>query len=554
MKLKRQKKSVIFQRSHKLFWLVGWLIVVVFLTQILGCSQKISNTSVAAANPKSEIIIAPGWDLGAKEGFDPTQGWNYYGNPLFFSTLLRRNANMELENDLAQSYSLSSDRKIWKIKIREDARFSDGVPLTAQDVAFTFEQTKKNAGLVDLTILEKAKVVSKYEVELYLKQPEFTFANKLATIGIVPKHRYNDEFSRNPIGSGAYKFVQWDETQQLIIEPNPYYYGKKPSIQRVVILFTTGDSVFAAAKAGKLQLAQVPQFLASQKLEGMDLYVTKNKGHYGLMFPTTLNRGEKTPKGYPIGNNITADKSIRQAVNYAIDRQLLVKDILQGYGTPAYGAVATGFPWEETTSIFADNDIKTAKKILADGGWEDSDGDGIVEKQEQKAEFILLYPANEPIRQGLALAVAKMLKPIGIKVNVEGKSWAEIDRRMHSNVVMYAMGTRNPQDLQFLYYSAMAKGDFQNPGYYSNPSVDRAIKNALNAVSEGEANSFWKQAQWDGKTGISVKGDAASAWLVNTDDTYFVSKCLNIGVKPNEINSWGRLIMDNLPDWKLVCS
>ncbi len=521
--------------------------------QVFGCSQNIFKTSATAVQAKSQIIIAPGWDVSAKEGFDPTQGWNYYGNPLFFSTLLRRDENMELINDLAESYNLSDDRKVWKIKIRQDARFSDSVPLTASDVAFTFNQIKQNAGLVDLSILEKAAATSNYELELRLKQPEFTFLNKLTTIGIVPKHKYNENFPRNPIGSGAYKLVQWDNTQQLIIEANPYYYGKKPQIQRVVILFTAGDSVFAAAKAGKLQLAQAPQFLASQKIEGMNLYVTKNKGHYGLMFPTVPNQGRKTPKGNLIGNDITADRAIRQAVNYAIDRQKLVKDILQGYGSPAYGAVATGFPWEETTSTFQDNNVETAKQILTDAGWKDTDDDRILEKQGQKAEFSLLYPANEPIRQGLALAVAQMLEPTGIKVNVEGKSWAEIDRRMHSNVVMYAMGTRDPQDLQFFYHTAMAKGDFQNPGYYSNKSVDEAIEKALTAASEQEANSFWKQVQWNGETGVSVKGDAASAWLVNTNDTYFVSKCLDIGIPPDEKKSWGRLLMDNLSDWKWVC-
>ncbi len=541
--------------------MMRWLSGVLLLVQVLTACSPASQSSPAAqvtlgstaqtSGSQHEIVLAPGWDVGLREGFDPTLGWNYYGTPLFQSTLLRRDENLKLTNDLAQSYTVSNDRKVWTVKIRSDARFSDGEPLTAADVVFTFNQAKRNAGLVDLTVLDWAIATGKYSVELRLKYPQITFINRLVTLGIVPEHAYNENYARHPIGSGPYKFVQWDESQQLIVEANPYYYGKQPNIKRLVILFIQGDGVFAAARASRVQLANVPQSLAVQHLEGMELYALNSKSHTCLMFPYIPDTGRKTPQGDLIGNNVTAERAIRQAINYAIDRKALVEGILEGYGSPAYGP-ASGLPWEESMAAIEDADPNKAKQILIEAGWRDTDGDGIMDKHGLKAEFWLLYPAEDRIRQGLALAVAQMLKVVGIQAHVEGKSWDNIERRMHSNVVLYGLSTYDQQQLDFLYDSSAARGSYANPGYYANPAVDRALDRARGAASEAEAIAFWKKVQWDGQTGVTTKGDAASAWLVNLDATYFVSNCLDIG-RPLQSHSYHGQLLNNLPDWKWVC-
>ena len=97
--------------------------------------------------------------------------------------------------------------------------------------------------------------------------------------------RTDQNYSRNPIGSGPYKMVQWDEGQQLIVEANPDYYGEAPDIQRLVFLFVEEDGAFAAAKSSQVQVAAVPQSLAVQTIDGMKLYDVTSVDNRGLLFP-----------------------------------------------------------------------------------------------------------------------------------------------------------------------------------------------------------------------------------------------------------------------------
>jgi peptide/nickel transport system substrate-binding protein len=511
-----------------------------------------TSSEAQKSGSSAQIVLALGDARTVEEGFDPTLGWGRYGAPLFQSTLLRRDENLQLVNDLATGYTISPDRLVWTVTIRKDAKFSDGKPVTAEDVAYTFTKASQSGGLNDLTVLQEAVAIAPDTVELRLKEPQSTFVNRLVTQGIVPKHAHGENYARNPIGSGPYTLVQWDEGQQLIVEANPLYYGQKPAIQRLVFLFMEEDGVFAAAKAGQLQVASVPPALAVQKIPGMELYDVTSVDNRGLMFPFPTNTGAKTAKGDLIGNTVTANRAIRQAVNYAIDRQALVEGVLEGYGSPAFGPVS-GLAWEEPQANIQDNQPEKAKRILAEDGWKDTNGDGIVEKKGMKAEFTLLYPASDSTRQALALSVAEMLKPVGILANVEGKSWDEIKPLMHSNVVLFGWGSHDQTEMYNLYHSKSATGDFYNAGYYANRAIDDTLDLAMGAPSEQEAIAFWKAAQWNGQKGFTAKGDAAWAWLVNLDHTYFVSNCLDIGKPQIEPHGHGWPITANIHEWRWTC-
>ncbi|MBE9060409.1 ABC transporter substrate-binding protein [cf. Phormidesmis sp. LEGE 11477] len=504
----------------------------------------------AQSGSAEQIVLAIGGE--SEEGYDPTLGWGRYGAPLFQSTLLKRDEDLNIVNDLATDYSISEDGKTWTVMIREDAVFSDGEPLTAADVAYTFNKAAESGGLTDVTQLESATAVDESTVELTLKQPQSTFVNRLITLGIVPEHAHGEDYARSPIGSGPYTLVQWDEGQQLIVEANPDYYGEAPGIERLVFLFVEEDGAFAAAKSGQAQVAAVPQSLAVQQIEGMTLRDVVSVDNRGLMFPYLPTNSKQTPDGDPIGNDVTADLAIRQAVNYAVDRQAMVDGILEGYGSPAYGPVS-GLAWEEPKASIEDAQPEKAKEILSEDGWVDSDGDGIVEKDGMKAEFTILYKADDSIRQALALSTAEMLEPIGIQANVEGKSWDDIEPLMHSNVVVFGWGSHDQTEMYNLYHSQSAQGDYYNTGYYANSAIDSTLDLAMGAPSEAEAITYWKAAQWDGDQGVTTKGDAAWAWLVNLDHTYFVDDCLDVGQLQVEPHGHGWPITANIADWAWTC-
>ena len=214
-------------------------------------------------------------------------------------------------------------------------------------------------------MLDSVSKVDDYTVEFKLKNPQSTFIEKLATVGIVPKHAHNEGFSDNPIGSGPYKLVQWDKGQQVIAEANEYYYGEKPSIKKLTMVFMDDDTAYAAVKAGEVDIASIPASFAKEEVEGKKLIELDSIETYGVAYPME-KPGKTTSDGYPIGNEVTSDETIRKALTYAIDREELVEGILEGYGAPS----STGLekmPWlNEETIIKPEEDgkIEESKKML----------------------------------------------------------------------------------------------------------------------------------------------------------------------------------------------
>jgi peptide/nickel transport system substrate-binding protein len=534
-------------RKFHLYALKSVPAIVAALALVLGMALGAGQAQAG----KDTLVLAVGGENA--EGYDPLLGWGSYGNPLFQSTLLKRDADLNIVPDLATSWKLAADRTSWTVTIRKDVQFSDGSALTARDVAFTFNKALEAGGMIDLSPLAKAEALDDATVKLTLKQPDITFIQHLITLGIVPEKLYGPDYGRNPIGSGPYKLVRWDEGQQMVVEANDLYYGTKPVIKKLVFLFSEEDAALAAARAGQVDVLGVPSSLAGQDIPGMKLHVVKSVDNRGLMFPTVPDEGRTTPGGVPVGNDVTADLAIRKAVNYAIDREALVAGVLDGYGRPAYGVV-DDLPWDNPAIRFQDNDPEKAKAILQEAGWVDTDGDGIREKNGLKAEFTVVYNAKDSLRQGLALAASDMLKPIGINAIPKGENWDRIKTQLtHTHVVVYGFGDHSPLEMYKLYHTPVPEPLYWNAGFYSNPAVDAHLDAARAAESFEASIPFWQQAQWDGENGFTVPGDAAWAWMVNLDHTYFLNNCLDVGKSQMEPHGHGWPITANIHEWKWTC-
>ncbi len=513
---------------------------------LAGCSSSKSSDKNKVERPMDELVLAFGAEPAT--GFDPTTGWGRYGSPLFQSTLLKRDDELNIVNDLATGYEVSEDGKVWTVSIRDDVKFSDGEPLTAKDVKFTFETAAGSGSVMDLNVLDKVEAVNETTVIFTLKEVQSTFVNNLVATGIVPEHAYSGDYAENPVGSGPYQLVQWDKGQQMIVKSNPEYYDKKPFFNKITFVFLNEDAAFAAAQAGTVDLAYIPAAFSNKKVPGMKMEAIKTVDNRGIVFPF-VKSGNVTDDGLPIGNDVTADPAIRHAIDIAVDRQALIDGVLEGHGTPAYTSV-DGLPWWNPETVIEDGDMDGARKLLEEAGWKDADGDGILEKGSLKAEFSLYYLANDEVRQSLAIAVADMIKPLGINIKVEGGSWDVIGKKMHSEAVLMGWGSHDPHELYNIYSSDNAGVEYNNTGYYKNDKVDAYFEKALRAGSEEEAIEYWKKAQWDGTTGLSGKGDAAWTWLVNIDHLYLVKDGLDIGEQRIHVHGHGWPATDNIVDWK----
>ncbi|AKB28634.1 Dipeptide-binding ABC transporter, periplasmic substrate-binding component [Methanosarcina siciliae T4/M] len=496
-----------------------------------------------------ELIAAVGTHGGEPEaGFNPISGWGKSSEPLVQSTLFKLDSQANLINDLATNYTVSSDGLKWTVTIRDDVKFHDGVPLTAEDVAFTFNTAAAGSGSLDLSMLENASAIDNYTVEFHLNDPQSTFINKLVALGIVPEHAYSESYGQNPIGSGPYMFVQWDKGQQVIFEANPDYYGQEPYFKKITMLFMTSDAAFAAAKAGQVDLAEIPASYAYQEVDGMKIVSLDSIDARGISFPLQANTGEKDENGYAIGNNVTSDAAIRKALNIGIDRQVLIDGALNGQGKEEFTGVDK-LPWGNKEAIFEDGDPEGAKEILSEAGWEDTDGDGILEKNGEKAEFTLLYPSNAMERQALAVSISEEARKLGININVEGKSWDEIDTLVHSTPVVFGYGSLDPTDIYLRYYSkSYDPSNYNNVIMYSNPAVDGYLRAAITSFDQDAANENWQLAAWDGTTGFSEKGDATWLWMATINYVYIMDEDLDIGTP--RIQPHGANIFGNILEWK----
>lgn len=541
----------ITKKTFSLLFIAAFL-----LTLCMGCSEPAETVSVPvnstgnmqqSADIKEEVIIAISSE--PENGFDPTVGWGHGTTPLIQSALVEYTLDMQIVNDLAAAYEISADGLRWVFTLRQDAYFTDGQQVTAADVAFTYQTAKNSQSALDLTCMQSCEVTGEFEVTFTLSAPTSTFIHTVATIGIVPEHAYSTDYANHPVGSGPWKFVQWNKGEQLILEANEDYYGTVPEIKKATLVFMDADAAFAAAKAGQVDVALTSATHATQEITGMRLEAVTTLDNRGFTLPTAPADGRTTESGHPIGNNVTSSLAIRQAMAYGIDREQIARDAVNGFGDPAYSE-NDGMPWNNP-AVQIETDVEKAKQILADDGWEDLDGDGILEKNGLKAEFTCIYPSGDSVRQAVAMAAAQQVKELGIQIHVEGTSWDDISKRMFSDAVLMGWGSSNPYTSYLLYHSDNMLGeDYYNPEGYSSDVVDGYLDAALHAGDLETAYEQWRLAQWDGTTGTAMQGDCPWVWLVNIQHLYYVREGLDIGTQQLHAHGDSWTLVQNLRDWE----
>ncbi|MHC5225465.1 ABC transporter substrate-binding protein [Ignatzschineria sp. LJL83] len=500
----------------------------------------------AQAAPKDSLVLAIGGE--SENGFDPISGWGTYGNPLFQSTLLRRGMDLETLPDLATAWELSDDRKTWTITLRPDVKFSNGDPLTSEDIVFTFEKARTGANSLDLSVLDSVKALDDSTVQFTLTKPWITFMEAFYTLGIVPKNSYDAGYSRNPIGSGPYKLIAWNEGEQLIVEKNPEYYGDSSDFKKITFLFTSEDSSLAAANTGSVDLVAVPAQFADILPPNFQRISIETVDNRGLSMPFTKPEVIEIPDQGKrnIGNAITSDLAIRQAINIGLDRDLILDVAVQNHGTKAFGP-ADGLPWAGKNDVVEYN-LEAAKTILEDGGWH-LQKDGIRSKDGLRASFKIHYPANDPSRQAIAEVVAELLNPLGIEATPKGGNWDSIGQIMHSEPVLFGFGSHSPYELYAIYSGNLSGIEYMNPSYYNNEAVNDLFQQAQTSQSIEDSLQHWsKAADFYGS-----QGDIAWIWLMNFNHVYFANECLSLGETQIEPHGHGWPITTSIAQWRWTC-
>ena len=515
-----------------------------------GCqSGRAEEQTVTEQNgeERTSVVIAMGPTSEPEAGFDPAYGWGageHVHEPLIQSTLTVTNTDLTIGYDLATGYSVSEDGLTWTVTIRDDVSFTDGEPLTAEDVAFTYNTVKEASSVNDFTMLDSAEAVDDTTVVFHMNRPFSIWPYTMAVVGIVPEHAYDSEtYGADPIGSGRYILKQWDRGQQVILEANPDYYGEAPKMQRVTFLFMEEDAAFLAAQAGEVDAAYTSATYSDQSIDGFHLDSYASVDSRGFNLPAVPSGTDE--EGRTVGNDLTSDVLVRRAINIGVDRQEMIDNVLNGYGTPAY-SICDQMPWYNEASE-VEYDPEAAAELLDEAGWTVGD-DGIREKDGVKAELNLLYATGDSVRQALAADFADQLGELGISCTIEGVGWDTAYDRALSEPLIWGWGAHTPMELYNIYHTAEDSGSAEYSPY-SNASVDAYMDQALSVNDLEESYELWQKAQWDGTTGVTQEGDIPWVWLVNIDHLYWVRDGLQIAEQKIHPHGHGWSFVNNVDQW-----
>ena len=265
------------------------------------------------------------------------------------------------------------------------------------------------------------------------------------------------------------------------------------------------------------------------------------------------NRGFNLPaaeettdeEGRTAGNDLTSDVLVRRAINIGIDRQEMIDNVLNGYGTPAY-SICDGLPWYNEASE-VEYDPEGAAALLDEAGWIMND-DGVREKNGVKAELNLLYASGDSVRQALAADFANQLGELGISCTIEGVGWDTAYDRALSEPLIWGWGAHTPMELYNIYHTIEGT-DSARYSPYSNPSVDEYMDQALACSDLEESYGLWQKAQWDGTTGVTQEGDIPWVWLVNIDHLYWVRDGLQVAEQKIHPHGHGWSVVNNVDQW-----
>lgn len=520
---------------------------------LAGCAgrQGAGGSSDSVVTPKgsTQVVIAMNPTSEPAAGFDPLVAWGcgeHVHEPLIQSTLITTDEDLNFVNDLATDYLCSSDGLVWTFTIRDDVVFSDGEPLSARDVAFTVNGVIDSAmSEADLSMVDRAVAVSDTVVELHLNKPHNALLYTLAVLGIVPEHAYGPEYGRNPIGSGRYVLERWDKGQQVIFTANPKYYGRKPSMERVVIVFMDEDAALAAVQKGEVDIAYTYATHARQAFEGYELAAYKTVDSRGVSLPSVPAGGTKLVEGdmtFNTGNDVTADVAVRRAINCGLDRDAVIEHVLDGYGKVAY-SVGDGMPWS-SPDMKVELDREKAARLLDEAGWKRGE-DGVRSRDGVRAAFDIWYSSDDSVRQALANEFANQMAELGLEVTPRGGSWDEIYLHQFSQPVLWGWGSNSPVEVYELNYST----GWGNYSCYESEITDAYLDEALAQTDVEASYEYWRKAMWDGVEGVAPQGAATWAWIANVDHLYFKREGLDVAHQKPHPHGHGWSLVNNVDAW-----
>ncbi|MDD2716897.1 MAG: peptide-binding protein [Candidatus Wallbacteria bacterium] len=404
---------------------------------------------------------------------------------LIFGSLVKESPYYDILPDLAETWETRADGRAITFHLRDGVKWQDGVPFSADDVKFTYEKIMdpKTQTYVrdDFTLVSTVEVLDRLTLRVEYSEP---FAPALCgwTIGIIPKHLYASEeinscrYNRAPIGTGPFRFVEWKPQEQIILEGNQDYFGGRPYLNRYICKNIPDPSMaFLCLLRGEADMMELTPDQYVKKANTGDFLSRFNVYRY----PSTLY----TYLGFNLTNPLFSDKSVRQALTMAADRQAIIDNVLYGMGMVLSGPFPPSFWAYDNTVKPLPFDIEKSRALLSEAGWKDLDGDGILERGGKKFDFELVTNNGNEMRRLAASLIRDDWKKIGVNVRLKFVEWGVLmdvcDYKSFDALIMGWSHRTDPDPFSRFHSSVIpdkARGFVaDNFCSYINPAADKLM-------------------------------------------------------------------------------
>ncbi len=437
-------------------------------TIVLGSSGDISTTNPLLASDSTTINL-----LG--QVFEPLLGASPIdGRPV---------------PALADSWTVSADGLTYTFTLNTDAKWHDGVDVTADDVAFSFDAVL-NPNLNSQYRSQVREVVKSYRVvdadtfEITATDRFVTFLyNAPASVFIMPKHIWEsvpveqwsfdggstgEDVSRI-VGTGPFLFKSWEQGQRVTLAKNPNHYDTVPSIDEfVMVVQPETDTLVRSLESGDIDMVEIlpaPDTAKIQNTAGLKVAIYDI---YSITYFAMNLDGQRVPA--------FSDQRVRQAMYQAIDRQSITDNIFLGYGEPAIGTQPPLSPAYDPAQMQPayQFDQNAARKLLADAGWDDSNGNGIVDKDGKELKLSIVYVGGDATVDSMLSYLQEAWKAVGVDVQLENLSGDVLQQRLFDGDFDLSLLAINltPDGSQGLMFTCDAITTGFNFGSYCNKDYD----------------------------------------------------------------------------------
>jgi peptide/nickel transport system substrate-binding protein len=420
---------------------------------------------------------------------------------LIYNGLVRYDKNIILEGDLAEKWDISQDNLKIRFFLRKNVKWQDGRPFSSKDVEYTYkiyvDPKTPTAYATDFLKVKDFRVLDEHTVEVVYDQP---YAPALGSWGqsVLPCHLLEgteiteSPLQRNPIGTGPYRFSQWQTGEKIVLDSYHEYFEGRPYIDRVLTkVIPDLATMFLELKAGRLdQMVLTPlQYTRQTETE----WFAKNfKKYKYLSFGYSY-------LGYNLQDWKFKDKKVRQALTMAINRESIVQGVLLGLGAVVDCPYKPDTVWYNSNVKKFPYDPEKAKQMLAEAGWRDTDGDGIIEKDGKPFEFTIITNHGNDIRKNAATIIQKDLKQVGIGVKIRVIEWAAFlknfinKRNFEACLLGWGIGI-DPSQIDIWDSRKIGEKEL-NFITYQNPEVDRLLELGASTYDLQERKKYYDEFQ-----------------------------------------------------------